>query len=178
MKCNHDCLNCQYEDCILDDDDEEFTAEELTYEDIVENELVPRSKKMARARSLKYAENHREQIREYGRKYYHEHREVMSENSVKWCRENRLLVNARKRNRWSENPELYRQKQQDYRSKIKANLPHCDDCEECVLVAKEKQDGYRRVCCVDMRLIEQKVSNSPQWCYKRKKGESNADIKK
>ena len=73
-----------------------------------------------------------------------------------------------KRRRWHQNPELYRQKQNDYRKRIKDNLPHCDECESCVLVKKEKQDGYRRICISEMRLIEQKVSNSPQWCKKRK----------
>lgn len=72
-----------------------------------------------------------------------------------------------KRRRRQEDPEAYRQKQRDYRSRIKATLPHCDGCESCVLVRKEKQDGYRRLCIADMRLIEQKVANSPQWCRKR-----------
>ena len=74
-----------------------------------------------------------------------------------------------KRRRWKINPELYRQKQRDYRARVKSNLPHCDECELCVLVGKEKQDGYRRLCIDEMRLIEQKVSNSPQWCKKRRK---------
>lgn len=73
-----------------------------------------------------------------------------------------------KRRYRKKNPELYRQKQRDYRSKIKSFLPHCDECAECILVEKEKQDGYRRLCIEKMRLIEQKVSNSPQWCKKRK----------
>lgn len=75
-----------------------------------------------------------------------------------------------KRRRWAQNPTLYRQKQQDYRAKMKANLPHCDECESCVLVEKEKQDGYRRLCIGKMRLIEQKVSNCPLWCEKRSDG--------
>lgn len=74
-----------------------------------------------------------------------------------------------KRRRWHQNPELYRQKQIDYRKKIKDNLPHCDKCESCVLVMKEKQEGFRRLCISEMRLIEQKVANSPQWCEKRQK---------
>lgn len=72
-----------------------------------------------------------------------------------------------KRRRWAVNPELYRQKQRDYRSRIKSFLPHCDECDSCVLVRKEKQEGYRRLCVYEMRLIEQKVSNSPLWCRKR-----------
>ncbi len=82
--------------------------------------------------------------------------------------ENKDIAAMLKRRRWVVNPTLYRQKQQDYRARIKANLPHCDECKNCVLVEKEKQDGYRRLCIDKMRLIEQKVSNCPQWCRKRK----------
>lgn len=73
-----------------------------------------------------------------------------------------------KRRRYNFEPELYRQKQRDYRKRIKDNLPHCDECEQCILVRKEKQEGFRRLCVGEMRLIEQKVSNSPQWCPKRR----------
>lgn len=83
--------------------------------------------------------------------------------------ENKDIAALLKRRRYAVNPALYRQKQQDYRARIKANLPHCDECESCILVEKEKQDGYRRLCIDKMRLIEQKVSNCPQWCQKRKR---------
>lgn len=82
--------------------------------------------------------------------------------------EEKDIVAMLKRRRWHQDPEKYRQKQIDYRKKIKENLPHCDECGSCVLVRKEKQDGFRRLCILEMRLIEQKVSNSPQWCKKRK----------
>lgn len=72
-----------------------------------------------------------------------------------------------KRRRYHLDPELYRQKNIDYKKRTKANLPHCDDCQFCVLVEKEKLNGYRRLCISKMRLIEQKVANSPQWCEKR-----------
>lgn len=72
-----------------------------------------------------------------------------------------------KRRRWNANLTVYRQKQRDYRAKIKKNLPHCDECADCVLVKKDKGEGFRRLCIVEMRLVEQKVSNSPQWCRKR-----------
>ena len=81
--------------------------------------------------------------------------------------ENKDIAAMLKRRRWAVNPELYRQKQRDYRSRIKLHLPHCDECDSCVLVRKEKQEGYRRLCVYEMRLIEQKVSNSPLWCRKR-----------
>ena len=73
-----------------------------------------------------------------------------------------------KRRRYNFNPELYRQKQRDYRKAISDNLPHCDECDRCILVVNQKGNGYRRLCIDDLRLIEQKVSNSPNWCKKRK----------
>jgi len=83
--------------------------------------------------------------------------------------ENNDIAALLKRRRWWKNPDLYRQKQRDYRKRIKDNLPHCDECQLCILVRKEKQEGYRRLCVEEMRLIEQKVSNSPLWCKKRRK---------
>ena len=74
-----------------------------------------------------------------------------------------------KRRRWNANPELYRQKQNNYRNRLRENLPHCNECAECLLVKKDKGDGYRRLCVSEMRLIEQKVSNSPHWCKLRRK---------
>lgn len=84
--------------------------------------------------------------------------------------ENKDIAAMLKRRRYAANPTLYRRKQQGYRAGRKANLPHCDECESCVLVEKEKQDGYRRLCIDTMRLIEQKVSNCPQWYRKRDEG--------
>ena len=66
-----------------------------------------------------------------------------------------------KRRRYNFNPELYRQKQRDYRKAIRDNLPHCDECSSCMLVMNQKGNGYMRLCIDDLRLIEQKVSNSP-----------------
>lgn len=85
-------------------------------------------------------------------------------------KEKKNIVALLKRRRWVENPTLYRQRQRDYRARIKENLPHCDECDNCILVKKERQDGYRRLCIDKMRLIEQKVSNCPHWCNKRNKG--------
>lgn len=48
------------------------------------------------------------------------------------------IIALLKRRRYAVNPILYRQKQQDYRARVKANLPHCDECENCILVEKEK----------------------------------------
>lgn len=72
-----------------------------------------------------------------------------------------------KRRRYHENIEESRQKQRDYRERVRNELPECNNCEHCMIVDKEKQDGKRRVCKLTMRLIEQKVSKSPHWCEKR-----------
>lgn len=80
-----------------------------------------------------------------------------------------------KRRRWNANPAAYQQKQRDYRNRISKFLPHCDECENCVLVKKDKGEGFRRLCVSEMRLIEQKVSNSPQWC-KRRTGNAEKQI--
>lgn len=74
-----------------------------------------------------------------------------------------------KRRNYAANPTFYRKKQRDYRARVKANLPHCDECGSCILVEKERKDGYSRLCIDKMRLIERKVSNCPQWCDKRKR---------
>ena len=72
-----------------------------------------------------------------------------------------------KRRRWKNNPEKYREKQRTYREKTRENLPNCNKCENCILVKKDKGDGERRLCIEQLRLIEQKVANCPQWCTKR-----------
>lgn len=77
------------------------------------------------------------------------------------------IVAMLKRDKRQQNPELYRQKQRDYRKRIADNLPHCDECSNCILVKKDKGSGYRRLCVMELRLIEQKVSNSPLWCKRR-----------
>ena len=75
-----------------------------------------------------------------------------------------------KRRCWKANPELFRQKQRSCRARVRENLPHCDECGSCIRVKKDKGEGFRRLCIEEMRLIEQKVSNSPHWCKKRIKG--------
>lgn len=82
--------------------------------------------------------------------------------------ENKDIRAMLKRRRWNSNPKAYQQKQRDYRKRISKYLPHCDECDECILVKKDKGEGFRRLCVSEMRLIEQKVSNSPHWCIKRK----------
>ena len=81
-----------------------------------------------------------------------------------------------KRRRWNASPTAYQQKQRDYRKRVVSFLPHCDECEDCILVRKDKGDGFRRLCASELRLIEQKVSNSPHWC--RKRNRENGSVQK
>ena len=72
-----------------------------------------------------------------------------------------------KRRRYQSDPEKYRKELRNYRELKRNELPKCNECDLCILVQKEKMDGCRRLCIDKMRLIEQKVSTSPQWCKKR-----------
>lgn len=82
--------------------------------------------------------------------------------------ENNDIAAILKRRRYRKNKEYYIEKQRKYRKKISDNLPKCNECEFCAFVLQDKGDGYRRLCVENMRLIEQKVSNCPRWCNKRK----------
>lgn len=166
--CNHDCFNCKFSDCINDTP----TLEELTSKDTISEE-VSREKKLARERSNRYAENNREKIRIASLNYYYANREKRISYSKKWCKDNHLRVNALKRKRYHDNLELSRSKQNEYRKKVRKSLPQCNECEECVLVKKTKSDGYIRLCLNDLRLVEQKVSCSPNWCHRRKELRNN-----
>lgn len=70
--------------------------------------------------------------------------------------DNKDIAAMLKRRRWADNPKLYQQNQRDYRSRVKTNLPHCDECESCILVEQARKDGYskyQRLCIDKMRLI-------------------------
>lgn len=73
-----------------------------------------------------------------------------------------------KRRRYHKDINTARAKQNAYRELRRRQLPQCSECESCVLVENVKHDGHMRLCVIQMRLIEQKVSNSPRWCVKRK----------
>ena len=82
------------------------------------------------------------------------------------------IVNLKLRLRRRANAEAYRATQNRRRARIRANLPHCDECGDCILVKNDKGVGFRRLCIREWRLVEQKVSNSPQWCKLRENGQN------
>lgn len=67
MKCNNDCFNCQYTDCILPDSDIRNGQRGRPRKYLTEAE-----RKAANVRkSQKWAEKHRGEKRVYDREYYH-----------------------------------------------------------------------------------------------------------
>jgi hypothetical protein len=74
MKCNMDCLNCIFEDCILEDT---FISEKEI--EIIDNlDMSPKEierKKAQKERKKAYYEAHREQLLEKSKKYRAEHQE-------------------------------------------------------------------------------------------------------
>ena len=158
--CYPDCFHCPYDDCHYD---------RLEHEDFKDNNIeeVDRNTQMARERANRYACKNREKIRKNSLDWYCAHHEERKEKNRQYAKENRARYAANKLKRYEENPDYYRDKQREYRERVKDCLPHCNECEECILVKKDKGDGFRRLCMKEMRLIEQKVSNSPQFCPKR-----------
>ena len=76
-KCDKDCFNCPYEECIFDGVDAEDYAELAK----IERELLtPKSLKEKRRAAAKraYYESHREELAAKNRAYYESHREELA----------------------------------------------------------------------------------------------------
>lgn len=110
MKCDLDCFNCQYSDCIND---------RLEYSDFVEVVEMDRQKALTKARNDRYRATHKAELNAKSRAWNEAHKERVLETSRRWSQENKQRVAAAKRKRWAENPEYYRQKQREYRERKK-----------------------------------------------------------
>lgn len=165
MKCNKDCFNCTYKDCINDS----FTSEELSKdsmpEELTEEQLHAR--RLSRERNKRYSESHREELRKKSLDNYHANREEYNARARQWCRNHKEEVAKRKKEYYHRDLEESRRKQREYRARVKSALPVCDRCSDCMLVKRELGDGYRRLCLHEMQLIETRVAYSPKWCYRR-----------
>jgi len=114
MKCNHDCFNCQFDDCVNDD---------LSLADYQEDDLlkeVPKSVKMARIRANKYAENHREENRVRSINHYRQNKKKYNNQSKQYAKDNPERIAAAARERYHNNIEYRRQYQRNYRERKKA----------------------------------------------------------
>lgn len=108
--CNKDCFNCIYSDCINDRlDAEDFKR------DFSDNDLLSHEKKLAKARNARYRENHREELKRKSIAWNNANKERVLYTTKKWQQENKARISAMKRKRYAENPEYYRQKQNEYR---------------------------------------------------------------
>ncbi len=140
--CHPNCEQCPYADCRYDG----MQAED--YQDSLVDELlfpVSRERQMARDRANRYAEKHREEIRQYSLEHYHENREEYNARSRQWQRDNKDRRAAMKRKRWAENPEYYRKKQREYRKRAKGELPPVEKTEDKVfgfIVSYIQAHGY------------------------------------
>lgn len=138
MSCNRDCFNCKLEDC----NNDVFTLEEYQLSqsldkdimrDITPTDVLKRRKQKLDwyyrnrdtelVRQAEFREANRERLREEARKYHEEHREEENQrhlaNYYSKHEENKKKARESKRARWKANPEYYRQKQREYRQRVK-----------------------------------------------------------
>lgn len=76
MKCNRDCFNCQYSDCVVDS----ITADELRASNKRDKKAMYSEKKqheldMHRIRNKRWYEKNKEARRQKCKEYYHSHKE-------------------------------------------------------------------------------------------------------
>ena len=107
MVCDHDCLHCQYDDCIAPEDGL-FTAEEIRLSEQVDREAYKvnceadyegeeaRRKRISDIKR-RYRETHKTEEREYGIRYRAAHKAERSERNKAYYQANRDRINARKR---------------------------------------------------------------------------------
>ena len=100
MKCNHDCFNCVYDDCISD----EMTLDDYKLARKIEreNSVKPKSrygKERASEYNRKYYEDNLEECRLKVKKYHETHREEDRQRSKNYYENHRagVLEKARKR---------------------------------------------------------------------------------
>lgn len=138
QKCNMDCFNCQYSDCIkehLTIDEYALSKEldrdivrEITPTDVVRDrerklKWYHKNKESESVKRTKYREENREKLREINRQYYAEHKEEVNQRNLANYytnhEENKKKAREAKRARYQENKELHRQKQREYRQRVK-----------------------------------------------------------
>lgn len=139
MICDMNCLECKYgDDCINDS----FTLEDYHFSQSLDKEIakeyIPsnllrkrqsalawyhRNRTSIMIKKAKYREENREHLREQSKQYHAEHREQENQrhlaNYYSNHEENKKKSRDAKRARYNANPEYYRQKQREYRQRVK-----------------------------------------------------------
>jgi hypothetical protein len=125
-------LNCPYCEC-----KKLITADEMRLSEQIDNDIdikpLPYDRRTRWVRNnpeRNKANKHRHYIENYDiykarrEAYYQANKEEILAKLHEYYQQNKELINARdrdkKRERWAENPEYYREKQRDYRAKKKA----------------------------------------------------------
>lgn len=85
MKCNMDCFNCIYPDCIIDEKD-------IQVEKRTQSSYYELNREKCLARSNEYNRTHREQRREYDRKRYEKNRERLKAIRREYYAEQKPIV--------------------------------------------------------------------------------------
>ena len=96
MKCNHNCFECPYDDCICDDDVSWQERVEADKRDQVHTRLTD----VQRRKEKEYRDRHREQRNAYAREYYRRHREERIAYQIAYAKSHREQVNAAERARY------------------------------------------------------------------------------
>ena len=117
MKCNGDCENCVYDDCIastkeileMDSKDKGYYTGLGRYEELTtDQKYYVRNREKYIARANKYYADNKEKKKEYNRKYYQKHKEEMIARALSWQKEN-----------WFKEKERQREKARKKRETIK-----------------------------------------------------------
>lgn len=97
MKCNGDCENCVYDDCIastkeileMDSKDKGYYTGLGRYEELTtDQKYYVRNREKYIARANKYYADNKEKKKEYNRKYYQKHKEEFVARAIQWQKEN------------------------------------------------------------------------------------------
>ena len=135
-KCDRNCFECRYEDCISNRasyeelkagrelEREAQRAQELMRDDLDWRRRweLNNPKRAAENKHRHYMRN-KEAYNERNRRNYHQNRDKCLARQKEYYQENKDIINVRnrevKRRRWALNPEYYRQKQREYRARKK-----------------------------------------------------------
>lgn len=112
-KCNHDCFQCAFDDCICDD-------KAWTNEKVEDENLLNHNAYMHRL----WSRNNRDKVKLHHRTYYIKNKEICNKKARKYYQEHKEELNQKrrenKRKYYQEHKEEMRQKQRDYRQRVAA----------------------------------------------------------
>lgn len=118
-KCNRDCFNCKYDDCILDCINEEERISSIERDIDILSEDKPgdsykkryywKNRDKCKQWSKETYYRHKEKQNERSKEYYHTHKERARELNQRWQEEHRELIRSRQHEyyiRWRDKKKL------------------------------------------------------------------------